>query len=79
MDGSTTDLQTVLTTAHPARPYLIFGGAMCLLGLMRNNIGSLILMVAGGAVVAKGLEEVRRIDSLHDGNVHGTNAPPLDA
>ena len=79
METNRPDLQTILTTNHPARPYFILGGALGLLGLLRNNIGSLLLLGAGGAVIMRGMDEIRRIDELHGGNAHGTNAPSLDA
>ena len=77
METTRPDLATVLTTAHPARPYFVLGGALCVLGLIRNNLGSLLFLGAGGAVLVRGLEEMRRIEALHGGNTHGTNAPPL--
>ncbi len=79
METNRPDLATVLTTAHPARPYYILGGGLCLLGLLRNNLGSLLFLGAGGALLMKGIEEMRRIEELHGGNAHGTNAPPLNA
>ena len=77
METTRPDLQTVLTTPHPARPYFILGGAMCALGLLRHGLGSLLLLGAGGAVVMRGMDEMRRIEALHGGNAHGTNRPPL--
>ena len=71
------DLSTVLTTNHPAKPYFVLGGAMCALGLLRHGLGSLLLLGAGGAVVMRGLDEMRRLEALHGGNAHGTNGPPL--
>ena len=79
MEQNRPDLPTILTTNHPARPYFILGGALCLLGLLRNNIGSILLLGAGGAVLMRGADEIRRMEELHGGNAHGTNAPPLDA
>lgn len=77
MDTTRPDLATVLTTNHPARPYYLLGGALCLLGILRNNLGSLLFLGAGGAVLLRGMDEMRRIEALHGGNAHGTNAPPL--
>ena len=77
MAASRSDLSTLLTTAHPARPYLLLGGGLCLYGLLRSGLGAILMLGAGGAVLAKGLEEVRRVESLHDGNAHGVNAPPM--
>ena len=76
METKSHDLATVLSTPHPARPYFLLGGALCLYGLVRSSLGGLLLLGAGGAVLSKGLEELRRIESLHGGVVHGVNAPP---
>ena len=77
METTRPDLATVLTTAHPARPYYVLGGALLLYGLVRNSLGGLLLFGAGAAVLVKGMEEMRRIESLHGGNAHGVNAPPI--
>lgn len=77
MDTTRPDLATVLTTAHPARPYFVLGGALCLLGLLRNNLGSLLFLGAGGVLLSRGLDEIREIEALHGGNAHGTNRPPV--
>ena len=77
METTRPDLQTVLTTPHPARPYFILGGALGLYGLVRNSLGGLLLLGAGGALLMKGLEEMRRIESLHGGNAHGVNGPVI--
>jgi hypothetical protein len=73
MQPQQNDLAKVLTTNHPARPYLILGGLIGGIGLLRNSFSSLIFLAAGGALVAKGLEEMRQTSELHDGNYHGTN------
>lgn len=78
METTRPDLRTILTTPHPARPYFLLGGTLCLYGLLRSSLGGLLLLGAGGAVLAKGLEEMRRIESLHGGNAHGVNAPPRE-
>ncbi|HSI73097.1 MAG TPA: hypothetical protein VK934_07950 [Fimbriimonas sp.] len=76
MQASQNELAQVLTTNHPARPYLVLGGLIAGIGLIRNSFSSLAFLIAGGALVAKGLEEMKRTGQLHDGNYHGTNAPP---
>ena len=76
MDANRTDLSTVLTTPHPARPYFLLGGALCLYGLLRSSLGGLLMLGAGGAVLLKGVDELRRIEARHDGNAHGVNGPP---
>jgi hypothetical protein len=76
MQPQQNELAKVLTTNHPARPYLVLGALIGGLGLIRNNISSLAFLLAGGALVAKGLEEMRQTNELHGGNYHGTNAPP---
>lgn len=77
MDTTRPDLKTVLTTAHPARPYLVLGTALGLYGLVRNSLGGLLLLGAGGALLVKGVDEMRRLEALHGGNSHGVNAPPI--
>ena len=69
------ELATILTTPHPARPYFLLGGALCLYGLVRNSVGGLLLLATGGVVVSKGVEELRRLEALHGGHSHGVNAP----
>ena len=54
METTRPDLKTVLTSAHPARPYFVLGGALGLYGLVRNSLGGLLLLGAGGALVAQG-------------------------
>jgi hypothetical protein len=76
MQAQQNELAKVLTTNHPARPYLVLGGLIAGIGLIRNSFASLAFLIAGGALVAKGLEEMKRSTDLHDGNYHGTNAPP---
>jgi hypothetical protein len=76
MQPQQNEFAKVLTTNHPARPYLVLGGLIGGLGLLRNSFSSLAFVVAGGALIAKGLEEMRATQDLHDGNFHGTNAPP---
>jgi|GEM_PF-2579578 len=76
MQTQQTDLQTVLTTNHPARPYLIMGGLIGGLGLFRNSLSGLVLLGLGGALVYRGIEEMNRVQSLHGGNYHGVNGPP---
>jgi hypothetical protein len=45
-------------------------------GLLRSGATALAYIVAGGVVIAKGLEEMQRTNELHDGNYHGSNRPP---
>lgn len=78
MHADKNDIVKVLTTNHPARPYLIIGGLIGGMGLMRNRLSNLPMLIVGAALVAKGLEEMNRINGLHDGNFHGTNGPPHD-
>jgi uncharacterized membrane protein len=73
------DVVNAVTTDHPAKPYLILGGMVGALGLVKNSISGLILLGLGGALVARGFEEMRKIEELHDGNHHGVNAPPQNA
>ncbi len=75
MQAQQSELSKVLTTNHPARPYFVLGALIGGIGLLRNNISSLAFLVAGGALVAKGIEEMRQTEALHDGNYHGTNGP----
>lgn len=75
METTRPELATVLTTNHPARPYFVLGGALTLLGLFRNSLGSVLLLGAGGVLLVRGLDEMRRIEDLHGGNAHGTNGP----
>lgn len=79
MEKNRPDLKTVLTTPHPARPYFALGGALGLYGLLRSGFGGLLMLGAGGALLTKGLDEMRRLEALHGGNAHGTNAPPQKA
>lgn len=76
METRQCDLASVLQTNHPARPYFIIGGAVMLLGVLRHNPVGLVMMALGGGVIARGVQEVNRIERLHDGNFHGVNAPP---
>lgn len=79
METTRPDLKTVLTTPHPARPYFVLGGALGLYGLLRSGFGAFLMLGAGGALVAKGLDEMRRLEALHGGQAHGVNAPPQKA
>ncbi len=79
METTRPDLKTVLTTAHPARPFFVLGTALGVYGLLRSSLGGLLLLGAGGALLMKGLDEMRRIEALHGGNAHGVNHPPLNA
>ncbi len=78
MPNQDCDLTTVLTTNHPARPFLIIGGLITGLGLFRNSISGLGFMLVGGAIVMRGLEEMKRVEELHGGNFHGSNGPPAN-
>ena len=73
MQAQQNEFSKVLTTNHPARPYLVLGALIGGLGLIRNNVSSLAFLLAGGALVAKGLQEMQQTAELHDGNYHGTN------
>jgi hypothetical protein len=73
MNEQLSELQRVVTTNHPARPYIILGGLMAGIGLLRNRFSSLAFLAVGGALIFKGCEEMQRVDALHDGNFHGTN------
>lgn len=65
MNEQLSELQHAVTTNHTARPYIILGGLMAGIGLMRNRFSSLAFLVVGGALIAKGYEEIRRIDGQH--------------
>ena len=73
MNEQLSELQRIVTTNHPARPYIILGGLLAGIGLMRNRFSSLTFLAVGGALIAKGLDEKRRVDELHGGNAHGIN------
>lgn len=77
METNRPSLEAVLTTSHPARPYFVLGGALGLYGLCRSGLGAFLMLGAGGALLMKGMDEMRRLESLHGGNAHGVNAPPL--
>ncbi|AIE87202.1 hypothetical protein [Fimbriimonas ginsengisoli] len=70
------DVLDVLASDHPAKPYLIVGGIVGALGLFRNSLSGLVLLGLGGALVARGLDELRKTNDLHGGNHHGVNGPP---
>lgn len=70
------DVVNAVTTDHPAKPYLIIGGLVGALGLFKNSLSGLMLLGLGGALVARGFEEMRRVEELHGGNHHGVNGPP---
>lgn len=76
MASQQTDLQTILTTDHPARPYFIIGGLVGAIGLFRSSLGGLVMLGLGGALIKRGLDEVKRVEGVHGGNYHGVNAPP---
>ncbi len=76
MEGHQTELSQILTTNHPAKPYLIGGGVLAALGLLKGSYSGLGFLGIGGLLIAKGLHEVRRVEELHGGNFHGNNAPP---
>jgi hypothetical protein len=78
MQLDTSELQKVLTTNHPARPFLVLGGLVTMMGLFRNRLSSMGFLLVGGALIAKGMNEIERVDTLHDGNYHGVNAPPAN-
>lgn len=73
------DLVRILSSNHPAKPYLIGGGLLAAYGLLRSGATALGYLLVGGFVLAKGFEEIQRNKELHDGNSHGTNRPPLNA
>jgi hypothetical protein len=78
MQAQSTDIAKILTTNHPARPYLILGGLVTGIGLFRNRLSSLGFLMLGGALIAKGIEEAKRVEDFHDGNYHGVNGPPAN-
>ena len=78
MQAQDNEFMKVLTTNHPARPMLVLGGLITGIGLLRNSFSSLAFLLVGGALVAKGLEEMKRVERQHDGNYHGVNGPPTN-
>lgn len=78
MDGHKSDLSSILVADTPARPFLVFGGLLGLVGLMRTNLAGLVLLGAGIALLGRGVEEARKTMELHGGNAHGVNAPPAN-
>lgn len=66
----------VLGSNHPAKPYLVLGTIIGGMGLLRNSLSGLLFLGLGGALVARGLEEMKHTKELHGGNHHGTNGPP---
>lgn len=78
MEKRIDEIVNVLGSNHPARPYLLMGGVVMGIGLIRNSLSSLVLLGLGGALVSRGLREMDEINSLHGGNHHGVNAPPLN-
>ena len=75
MDLHQTDIKELLTSNHPARPYLIAGAFACGLGLLRSNLGGALLIAAGSISLLRGLDEIQKTNRLHGGNFHGTNGP----
>ena len=73
MNEQLSELQRVVTTNHPARPFIILGGLCAGIGLLRNRFSSLAFLAVGGALIFKGYEEIERINELHGGNSHGVN------
>lgn len=72
------DLVKILSSNHPAKPYLIVGGLIAGYGLLRSGANSLAYLLAGGVILAKGFEEIKRINDLHGGSYHGVNGPPMN-
>jgi hypothetical protein len=76
MEGQQPELAQILTTNHPARPYLVGGGVLAALGLLRGSWSGLGFLGIGGLLLAKGFQEIKRVEELHGGNYHGNNSPP---
>ncbi len=70
------DVINAVQTNHPARPYLLAGAILGGLGLLRNSISGVLFLGIGAALIGRGMEEIRSVRELHDGNNHGVNAPP---
>ena len=74
----TQDLVKILSSNHPAKPYFVIGGLIAGYGLLRSGPSALAYLLAGGVILSKGFEEIRRINDLHGGNFHGVNAPSIN-
>jgi Na+/H+-translocating membrane pyrophosphatase len=72
------DVTHALGTNHPARPYLLAGTVLGALSLIRHSFSGIVLLAVGATLVGRGMEEVRRVRDLHDGNHHGVNGPPAN-
>jgi predicted lipid-binding transport protein (Tim44 family) len=79
LDIDTDELRQVVTTNHPARPYMIGGAVLGVMGLLRGGgVAGLGMLIVGGFLVSKGFQEMERVRSLHGGNYHGVNSPPAN-
>jgi len=78
MANQQTDWMKIVTSNHPARPYLILGGLIGGIGLFRSSLGGLLMAGLGAALIKRGVDEVNHVQALHDGNFHGHNGPPAN-
>jgi hypothetical protein len=72
------DVLQAVSSNHPARPYLLSGAILGGIGLLRNSFSGIVLLGLGAALVGRGMEELRRVNTTHGGNFHGVNAPPAN-
>ena len=65
-----------MASEHPSKKFLLVGGLMIGMGILRGRLSGLVLLVGGGLAVAKAVQLLHETNDLHGGNYHGYNRPP---